>query len=123
MDAVEYLKARHRLCSYHSRNNCTCEGCPLGATFGTCFPHQTERDDPEKAVNNVEGWAKSHPLRTRQSVFLERYPDAETLGNGVLRICPKLIERVECIYSGDDGFTDCTTCLCKYWHQEIDGDE
>ena len=122
MDAVEYLKARHRLCAYYIRNNGNCAECVMRSIDGNLC-QQLENANPEKAVYTIEDWLKRHPPKTRQGVFLERYPDAETLGNGVLRICPKLIEHVECIYYGDDGFTDCTTCLRKYWYQEIDGDE
>ena len=118
MDAVEYLKARHRLCCYHTRNNATCEGCPLGSKLGICYPHQIERADPETAVNNVEGWAKNHPLRTRQSLFLERYPNARLSDGGTLLICPIFIEGGDCDkHNGDDSW--CLACKRDFWSQEV----
>ena len=120
MDAVEYLKSLYRMCTKSD----TCDECPIYKTTGrNCGLVYNNAKMLVGTLDIVEQWAKNHPFRTRQSVFLERYPDAETMGNGVLSICPKLIERIECIYSGDDGFIDCTTCLSRYWHQEIDEDE
>lgn len=67
MDAVEYLKAKYRMCDWNTRDVETCEGCPLLATENNC--ELLERESPDEAVHIVEDWLKRHPLRTRQSVF------------------------------------------------------
>lgn len=123
MDAVEYLKARHRLCVYHTRNNDTCEGCPLGSTLGTCYPHQIERANPEEAVNNVDSWAKEHPAPTRQSVFMERYPNTFLDIHGFVNICPCIIEGKTCSKTRGNLSFDCDVCRKQYWSQEAVGSE
>lgn len=113
MDAVEYLKTKRRLCKAHAE----CRGCPLnieehGYAIG-CPCGELERDNVEEMVRRVEKWAKEHPAKTRQSVFLGRYPDADVHADGVLGICPQLIiKNYEC-YGG------CQECRRHYWSQEV----
>lgn len=73
----------------------------------------------EKVVKIVEEWSAVYPRKTRQSEFLKCYPKADVLlSNGVISICPKLIEgynpSVEC-YD-----TDCYDCKTEYWTQEVE---
>lgn len=62
MDAVEFLKERSRM--YKS---------------GAATPTLGLKDvyDPVIAVKAVEEWSAAHPRKTRQSVFLEQWPEAE----------------------------------------------
>lgn len=72
----------------------------------------------EKVVKIVEEWSAEHPRKTRQSEFLKHYPKADILNNGVVSICPKLIEG----YNPSAGCcdTDCYDCKTKYWTQEVE---
>lgn len=45
----------------------------------------------EAVVAEVEAWAAAHPRKTRQSVFLEQWPEAELDSCGYLWLCPKRI--------------------------------
>ena len=79
MDAVEFLEARSRMC-----NDNVCEGdCPL---FHCC--NDRIDDNMVKLVSIVEQWAKAHPAKTRQSEFLQKWPDAEIGGDGLPSIAP-----------------------------------
>ena len=42
--------------------------------------------DFEVYVKDVEEWAKEHPAKTRQSVFLEQYPEASLTEDGILSL-------------------------------------
>lgn len=59
MDAVNFLKQKARMCSVESDN--MCQDCPINFldTAGECDSF-CERN-PEKAVEVVMKWAKSHP--------------------------------------------------------------
>lgn len=51
--------------------------------------------------------------KTRQSVFLEQWPNAETRSNGVLDIKPCSVEKyVVCCKC-------CTECYQNFWLQEV----
>lgn len=66
MDALEFLRERKRMCNLCKH----CEGCPLkraGCGLGTSAPDE----EYEKIIAAVEQWSKEHPLKTRQSVFLD----------------------------------------------------
>lgn len=79
MDAVEYLKTLNRMCQ------CECLKCEFGKArsgFETCPVWQ--RTHPEEAVAIMEQWAAEHPAKTRQSVFLEQYPEARLSEDGIL---------------------------------------
>ena len=71
MDALEFLKERKRMCT-----SCKgCIGCPLKGTH-CVLSHVTSDKDYKRIIATVEKWSKEHPLKTRQSVFLEQYPEA-----------------------------------------------
>ena len=89
MDAIEYLKTRHRMCT--ADGTPTCEHCPLGRSNNgadlTCFAFQKQR--PEEAVSVVEKWAAEHPAKTRQSEFVMLTNDtgSETNMNTTVTAC------------------------------------
>lgn len=115
MDAVEYVKARCRLCK--SKDHCY--ECPLYEN-GRCIVGISivgTSGYAEKAVQIVEQWAKEHPVKTRQSELLKMFPNASII-DGVLIICPMAIDKAL-----DDSKrcyeTTCHKCLEKYWLAEV----
>ena len=54
----------------------------------------------EKTVAAVEQWSKEHPRKTRQSVFLKRWPNAAVYGDGVLGLSPIACEEARKIEDG-----------------------
>ena len=116
MDAIEFLMERKRLCgSYRG-----CVGCPFGAA--ECVVRDmTSEDNCKRIVTIVEQWSKEHPRKTRQSVFLKQYPEAEIDANGVVGLCPMSISAA---YRDSDGGCDCPEILCRdcrrgFWMQEV----
>lgn len=117
MDAVEYLKTLCRMC------NCECLKCEFGKArsgFETCPVWQ--RTHPKEAVEIAEKWAKEHPAKTRQSVFLEQYPEAMLTEDGVLALCPIAISS-EC--GGENGRCvsfnrKCGNCRREFWSAEVE---
>ena len=110
MDALEFLKERRRMCDSHG----DCEGCPLkGAEC--VIRDMTSEDTCKRIVTAVEQWSKDHPRKTRQSVFLEKWPNVIT-HNGVIDILPCTIDQslAEC-----DG-RDCFKCRREFWMQEVE---
>lgn len=76
----------------------------------------------EAVVAEVEAWAAAHPRKTRQSVFLEQYPEARVNDNGLLRVCPALVSTV---HRGDCGVCsdvskECAVCCREFWTQEVE---
>ena len=115
MDAVEYLKTLHRMCT----KSHTCDDCPIyKATKRNCGMAYSNAKMLAGHVGIVEQWAKAHPVRTRQSVFLERYPNAKVNRDGALDICPVLIEGKSC-GAFNAGCLICSECRRKYWGQEV----
>lgn len=82
-----------------------CGGCPLKGTSGT------SDEEYEKIIATVEQWSKEHPRKTRQSVFLEQWPDARVGSNGVLAICPAA---ELCLTR------PCGICRREFWMQEVE---
>ena len=118
MDAVEFLKTLRRMC------NCECYKCEFGkrlSGFETCTAWR--KNHPEKAVAIAEKWAKEHPIKTRQSVFLERYPEAEISKDGAIAICPLAISAAyrhgngACNKSNSD---TCADCKRQFWSAEVE---
>ena len=118
MDALEFLKARRRMCLSHD----TCIGCPLEGTH-CVLSYVMDDEDYERIITAVEQWSKTNPRKTRQSVFLEQYPGARVRTEGVLSICPALISPAHRI--NDEGgcadpVTPCADCRREFWMQEVE---
>lgn len=79
-------------------------------------------DPPEKVVAEVEEWAKMNPIKTRQSVFLERWQEANIDDLGVLKVCPAPISASHrnahggCANIG----VKCSDCRREFWMKEVD---
>lgn len=120
MDAVKFLQERARMCNSFSPD---CEGCRVDEekpVISECYLWMFE--NPERVVKIVEDWAKEHPHKTRQSVFLEQWPEARIYDNGVLGVCPaeiSLSHRSDgggCLYPRKE----CGECRREFWGQEVE---
>lgn len=118
MDAVEFLKTLSRMCN---RECCNCEFRKRLSVFETCTSWR--KTHPEEAVAIVEQWAAEHPAKTRQSVFLEQYPEAKLMKDGVLTICPLAISAAYRDGEGacnKDNSDTCADCRREFWLAEVE---
>ena len=117
MDALEFLKEGKRMCNSYKG----CMGCPFEE--GKCIVSDVAPDeDYKRIITAVEQWSKEHPRKTRQSVFLEQYPEAEIYANGVVGLCPMFISAA---HRDSDGGCNCPERLCaccrrEFWMQEVE---
>ena len=65
MDAVKFIEERNRMCG------------TMSEVWGV---------DAAQIVKNTEEWSAAHPRKTRQSVFLEQWPNC-TMGMTALSGC------------------------------------
>lgn len=108
MDAVEFLVERKRLCSSYKG----CVGCPFGAA--ECVVRDmTSEYTCKRIVAAVEQWSKEHPRKTRQSVFLEQWPNVAVSEDGVIKIRPCNLD-VGCLG------VNCDYCRHEFWMQEVE---
>lgn len=119
MDAVKFIKEAKRMCQSYEE----CEACPANADgFDDCLINTEQNIDEENAVNIVEKWAKEHPEKTRQDVFLEQYPEALFDGSGAMLLCPRYISAAH--RNGDgmckDPTKKCVDCSYEFWMQEVE---
>ena len=108
MDAVEFLDKVDRL----SKRGSTEEKMRYN-------DYRTERDNT-RAVKFVERWDAEHPIKTRQSVFLEQYPETEIDKYGCLRLCPELVSADYRNRHGDCINRVCIDCRRKFWLAEVE---
>lgn len=118
MDALEFLKERKRMCTSYK----SCDGCPLAGTH-CVLSYATDDEDYERIIAAVEKWSKEHPLRTRQSVFLEQYPDAiisddELPEVAPCQLCAGLIHGESVEDCENRGL--CDECRHKFWLQRLE---
>ena len=119
MDAIEYVKALHRLCENQDCYFGRATECPLlnkgDKKDGYCIANISGCE--EKAVQIVEQWAKDNPIKTRQSEFLRIFPSAMiNRSDGILCISPCSIEgeRMGCTNG-----KSCGDCRRDYWLTEV----
>ena len=104
MDAVKFLEERKRM--YES---------------GAITPCIEPEDDynPVNAVKIVEEWSAAHPRKTRQSVFLEQYPNAKLNNEGIVDIWPCCVEK-NMQTAGQCNGIYCVDCRREFWMQEVE---
>lgn len=121
MDAVKFLREKARMCN----ENPTCNQCELYKSEIDCTGSSCKKwmeEYPEDAVAFVEKWAAEHPTKTRQSVFLEQYPEAELTKDGVITICPIAVSAAHRDENGGcvDTNQKCADCRRKFWIAEVE---
>lgn len=83
---------------------------------------------PDKANEIILNWCKEHPVKTRQSEFLEMFPNAMKDGD-VINIDPCVVDETlhlastcwEC--AKKNNVEDCEECRKNYWLAEVDENE
>lgn len=112
MKNFEIFREYKRMCESFSG----CRECPLGDTR-FCTNTIPDNEECRNVVKKIEQWVKEHPEKTRQTVFLENYPNALLDDEGYLDICPQEIEKdMPCPYKlTTDTFYGCDECHRKYW--------
>lgn len=108
MDAVKFVEERRRMLAVIEEN-------PKYSLFNMS-------DCAEDVVKEVEEWSAAHLCKTRQSAFLEHYPEAVLDEYGVLRLCPSDISAAHRESDGGCGYPEqrCTDCRRKFWMQEVE---
>ena len=119
MDAVKFIEERNRMCESFGDG---CTGCPASNACKNelcCAFDQGSTLDATAQIAIVEEWSAAHPRKTRQSVFLEQWPQADIDNTGLLILCPKRISAdirvtVDCLRKG------CSDCRREFWMQEVE---
>lgn len=120
MDAVKFIKERNRMC----KTNVSCYGCPahdIGSS-NSCKFAMENWFSPEQQINLVKEWSAAHPRKTRQSAFLEQWPEAKISDTGILDICPIAISVTHRGKHGGCGMPGllCNECCREFWMQEVE---
>lgn len=122
MDALEFLSEAKRMCDQHTEPCNTCaanEFCGFTPEFPSEFGETTQM---QKMVELVEMWSKEHPRKTRQSVFLEQYPDTRLDKFDVIQLCPMPISATHRDSNGECKTPEkmCIDCRLEFWMQEVE---
>lgn len=123
MEALEYEKARIRMCRTMIIKEGGCSACPLydklklRCMIPASVFQKTDEDAIKKNIDEVIKWAKDHPVKTRQSEFLKMFPHAQKR-DGIINICPLSVDKdhktnSECLK------TNCGGCRQRFWNEEV----
>lgn len=118
MDAIKFIRERNRMCATYTPKRC--EGCPAdnyGEMDAACI--MVDKIDAKRLVPIVEKWSSEHPRKTRQSVFLEQWPNAKVFVDGVLDFCPLELDECHPCQSTDIKMR-CQSCRREFWMQEVE---
>lgn len=122
MDTVKFIEERNRMCKSFDAG---CKGCPAFNVCEdelSCAVGQLSTLDATTQIAIVEAWSAAHPRKTRQSVFLEQYPEASISTNGALLVCPCPISASHRNAGGGCATIGrrCDDCRKEYWMQEVE---
>lgn len=105
MDAVEFLEQLKK----RSKSNPDYYGEELNIAH----------IEPISLVSQVEQWAAEHPVKTRQSVFLEMFPNAPIFPDtGIVKMSPCEVDAV--LRGNCPGVGCCLECRKKFWLAEVE---
>ena len=102
MEAVKFIEERNRMCKSFGDG---CTGCPAFNVCENelcCAVGMQPTLDATAQVAMIEEWSAAHPRKTRQSVFLEQWPDASVNKAGIL-FCPKTVNSAHICCCKDKG--------------------
>lgn len=105
MDAVKFLQERLRMSK--------------SGAYVPSLDNTTEQNISD-VVNVVETWSENNPIRTRQSVFLEQWPNARLDYRGVSRIDPCDMDKTLRDENNRCQYKDCGECRREFWMQEVE---
>ena len=105
MDAVKFIEERRRM----NRHN--------AGRYAVIFGGM----DAAELVKETEEWSAAHPRKTRQSVFLEQWPNCMIDNDGVVGICPRNVNN-KCICNLERFYDchGCPACRREFWMQEVE---
>lgn len=116
MDTVKFIEERNRMCKSFGDK---CTGCPAFNVCEAdirCAVDMQSTMDASAQLAIVKEWSAAHPVKTRQSVFLEQWPEAIRDKEGIIRVCPQYIDRnLRCVRDGI-----CVDCRREFWMQEVE---
>lgn len=125
MDAIKFTQERNRMCKmYYEAGDDVCSDCP--AKYEKCtmlepMEIMTE-DEIAKIVKIVEEWSAAHPRKTRQSVFLEMFPNVMKYENphdgDIIAINPCCVDTK--LQGHCPTGMGCDICRRKFWMQEVE---
>lgn len=108
MDALEFIKAIKQMLSAGA-NNSTVQK----------YISAYKKNDYEEMVKAAEQWAAEHPIKTRQSVFLEMFPNAPIFPDtGIVKMSPCEVNTV--LRGNCPGGGCCPECRKKFWLAEVE---
>lgn len=124
MDALEYEKARIRMCRTMILKEGGCEACPLfnglkrRCGFAASIAENMDENAIRKNIDIVIKWAKDHPVKTRQSELLKLFPNSK-IDSGAIIFCPRnfLPEVERNAYC--EKHESCKECRKDYWLTEV----
>ena len=117
MDAVKFIEEHRRMC----RTYYGCDGCLAHNDDGSCRLSTIVGDGVDEQIALLEEWSAAHPRKTRQSVFLEQWPNCMIDNDGVVGICPRNIDnKCICDLERFHDFRGCSACRRKFWMQEVE---
>lgn len=111
MDALEFIKAIKQMLSAGA-NNSTVQK----------YISAYKKNDCEGMVKAAEQWAAEHSIKTRQSVFLEQFPNVRLDTNEIIDISPCRVDPKQYPFNGKDccKFRSCGECRREFWMQEVE---
>lgn len=121
-EKAKLIRDYTRMCD--SKVGIGCDGCELNKNKKHSSCKLFMMKEPEKAVEIIEEWSAEHPIKTRQSEFLEQYPEVAKDEYGIINIPPCVIERSRFMKIGESTCNTpkklCGQCRREYWNEEVE---
>ena len=122
MDAVKFIEERNRMCKSFGPK---CKGCPASNAYEDeicgCAVAPESTLDATDQIAIVAEWSAAHPRKTRQSVFLEQWPNAKIRKDGILDIFPCVVCTTTRKNNNCESVAfSCVNCRREFWMQEVE---
>lgn len=115
MKPQDFLKEYKRMCKRDRKNGKRCQSVAMCS----CNLSDIKPEEFAQMYDAVAEWSDTHPVKTRQSEFLEMFPNAD-----LTRLLPCHVEKdkrpMRCAEYGYLSITcRCDMCRDDYWNEEV----
>ena len=110
MDAINFLIIEHEFLEYYNKypNNNTDFLIEYFKKYEEC----KNNNDYEGMIRTLETWLSYFPIKSRQDVFLEKFPNTKLDVDNVINICPKIIFGESAVPNCN---RTCSVCRKIFW--------
>lgn len=111
MDAINFLTTEHEFLEYYNKY-LNSNNTDFLIEYFRKYKEYKSNNDYAGMIKVLEAWLLYFPIKSRQDVFLEKFPNTKLDVDNVINICPKIIFGESAVPNCN---RTCSVCRKIFW--------